>query len=96
MTGIDTITKEKKDARLKTTTEQPKKLVLHNDDYNSFDHVINSLVTVCGHQSEQATQCAYIVHYKGVCDVKLGDEQTLSAMKDKLVFRGLAVTIEDN
>ncbi len=91
-----TITKEKKETSLESKTEQPKKLVLHNDDYNSFDHVIDSLVQVCGHQSEQATQCAYIVHYKGECDVKLGDEETLSLMKDKLVFRGLSVTLEDN
>lgn len=91
-----TITEEKKESRLKETTAHTKKLVLHNDDFNSFDHVIESLVQVCGHQSEQATQCAYIVHYKGECDVKLGDEETLSLMKDKLTFRGLSVTLEDN
>ena len=92
----NTITKEKKDSKLKSITEQPKKLVLYNDDFNSFDHVINALVSVCSHGPEQATQCAYIVHYKGVCDIKLGDEQTLEVMKDKLVFRGLLVTVEDN
>lgn len=91
-----TITKEKHDEKLESKTEHTKKLCLHNDDFNSFDHVINSLVTVCGHQTEQATQCAYIVHYKGVCDVKLGDEETLKSMKDKLTFRGLLVTIENN
>ena len=93
---MDTITKEKKDSKLKSITEQPKKLVLHNDRYNTFDHVITSLVTICGHEPEQATQCAYIVHYKSQCDVKLGDESTLSKMKDKLTFRGLLATLEDN
>ncbi len=93
---MNTTTKEQADSRLETETVPSKKLLLHNDDYNSFEHVIDSLIKVCEHTSEQATQCSYIVHYKGICDVKRGDEETLSLMKDKLVFRGLSVTLEDN
>ena len=47
-------------------------IVLHNDDVNTFDHVINCLIRYCDHTMEQAEQCAYIVHYKGKCTVKTG------------------------
>ena len=48
-------------------------IVLFNDDVNTFDHVINVLVSVCNHTPVQAEQCAIIVHYKGQCTVRLGD-----------------------
>ncbi len=51
-------------------------IVLYNDDYNTFDHVIVTLMSVCEHTAEQAEQCAILVHYKGKCTVKTG------AMKD--------------
>ena len=51
-------------------------IVLYNDDYNTFDHVILTLMSVCEHTAEQAEQCAILVHYKGKCTVKTG------AMKD--------------
>ena len=47
-------------------------IVLYNDDVNTFDHVIQTLITVCEHTSEQAEQCAILVHYKGKCTVKTG------------------------
>ena len=59
------------------TTELEKKIVevkqiiLYNDDGNTFDHVIECLIKICKHESEQAEQCAYIVHYKGKCFVKI-------------------------
>ena len=93
---MPTITKEQKDAKLDSKTAQPKKLILGNDDYNSFDHVIDSLIAVCSHTVEQATQCAYIVHYKGECVVKLGDDESLTKMKEKLIFRGLCATLDNN
>ena len=67
---------------------------MHNDDFNTFDFVINSLVKVCNHAPEQAEQCAYIVHYKGKCQVKIGEYDKLLPMKDALQDRGLTVTIE--
>jgi ATP-dependent Clp protease adaptor protein ClpS len=51
---------------------------------------------VCGHEYEQASQCAHIVHFKGECDVKYGDLDKISKMKDKLSNAGLSVTIEEN
>lgn len=57
-----------------------KNLIVFNDDVNTFDHVINTLVKVCRHTVEQAEQCAWIIHYKGKCTVKTG---TLNDLKPK-------------
>ena len=51
---------------------------------------------VCKHEYEQANQCAYIVHNNGICDVKYGDFETISTMKEKLQSAGLSVTMEEN
>ena len=56
-------------------------LVLYNDDFNTFDHVIFTLIKVCEHSAEQAEQCSLIVHYKGKCSVKSG---TLFDLKPRL------------
>lgn len=64
-------------------------LILYNDDINTFDHVIKSLVEVCGHDPVQAEQCALIVHFNGSCEVKLGLPVVLSAMSRSLNFKGL-------
>ncbi len=69
-------------------------LMLHNDEVNTFDHVIQSLVQVCKHDSVQAEQCAYITHYKGKCDVKTGSFDDLAPMRKALLDRGLQVTID--
>jgi ATP-dependent Clp protease adaptor protein ClpS len=91
-----TITKKKKQSQVKEILSKPYRLDLHNDDFNSFDHVISCLMTVCGHEYDQANQCAHIVHYKGICDVKYGDFETISTMKEKLQNSGLSVTMESN
>jgi len=69
-------------------------LILHNDDVNTFDHVITSLVNICHHEPHQAEQCAFIVHYNGKCDVKSGFYDVLHPMKEKLTSKGLSVTID--
>ena len=69
-------------------------LILHNDDVNTFDHVIDSLVDICSHDSIQAEQCANIVHYNGKCDVKKGEFEKLILMKEQLDHKGLSVTID--
>ncbi len=74
--------------------EQTRILILYNDDVNTFDFVISTLVEVCKHTPEQAEQCAYIVHYKGLCDVKNGTYAVLKPMKDQLVDRGLTAAIQ--
>jgi ATP-dependent Clp protease adaptor protein ClpS len=69
-------------------------LILYNDDFNTFDHVIKSLVEVCGHDSVQAEQCAMIVHFKGSCEVKLGIVEVLNAMSRSLNSKGLNSKVE--
>ena len=49
--------------------EKEKSLILYNDEVNTFDFVIDSLMKVCKHEPEQAEQCTFIVHFKGKCDV---------------------------
>jgi len=69
-------------------------LILHNDDYHSFDYVIESLIQICDHDQEQAVQCTMLVHYKGKCDVKKGSFHYLSPMKKALNARQLEATID--
>jgi ATP-dependent Clp protease adaptor protein ClpS len=69
-------------------------LTLHNDDVHTFDYVIETLMNVCEHDLIQAEQCAYIVHYKGRCDVKKGTIDCLQPLKKRLIDKGLVATIE--
>lgn len=74
--------------------DQALKLVLYNDEVNTFDFVIESLIEVCQHTPEQATQCTILVHYKGKCTVKSGELSELKPMHQKLLSRGLTSEIE--
>ena len=91
-----TITKKKTESKVEEILSKPYRLDLHNDDYNTFDWVITCLMKICKHDEEQASQCAHIVHFNGKCDVKYGDYDTISAMKEKLKTAGLSVTMEVN
>ncbi len=71
-----------------------KNIVLYNDDVNTFDFVIDSLIKVCRHEREQAEQCSYIIHYNGKCAVKEGSFTDLKPMCEALLDRGLSATIE--
>ena len=77
-----------KDDKLKRDSEFSS-LILYNDDINTFDHVIRSLVGICGHDSVQAEQCALIVHFKGSCEVKIGLPEVLNSMSKSLNAKGL-------
>ena len=70
-----------------------KDLIIYNDDVNSFDHVITSLIKVCKHEPVQAEQCTYLIHYKGKCQVKHVDWETLEPMCTALLNRGLTAEI---
>ncbi|MFW5757494.1 MAG: ATP-dependent Clp protease adaptor ClpS [Bacteroidota bacterium] len=71
-----------------------RELVVHNDDFNTFDFVIRTLIEVCKHKPEQAEQCTMIIHYKGKCSVKSGDYNELQPMYREILNRGLTATIE--
>ena len=68
-------------------------IVLYNDDVNTFDHVIESLVKICDHTWEQAEQCAILVHYKGKCTVKTGSYDELKPQCTQLLEAGLSAEI---
>jgi len=68
-------------------------IVLFNDDVNTFDHVIETLIRVCNHTAEQAEQCAILVHYKGKCTVKTGSLDELKPQCTQLLDAGLSAEI---
>lgn len=69
-------------------------IVLFNDDHNTFDHVIKTLVSVCKHTTIQAEQCSLIVHYNGKCGVKTGSMSELKPICSKLLDAGLSAEIQ--
>jgi len=71
-----------------------KALILYNDDYNTFPHVIECLVKYCDHSMEQAEQCALLVHHTGRCDVKHGSYDKLKPVCEALLEQGLTAKIE--
>ena len=71
-----------------------KDLVLFNDYYNTFDHVIESLIKVCKHEVEQAEQCTWIIHFNGRCQVKRGEYEKLEPMCTSLLERGISAEIQ--
>lgn len=68
-------------------------IVLYNDDVNTFDHVIDTLIRVCRHTAEQAEQCSLIVHYNGKCTVKTGEYKELKPQCTQLLEAGLSAEI---
>lgn len=74
-------------------SEELMTLVLLNDDINTFDHVISCLMEICGHQTEQAEQCAMIAHYKGKSSIKTGTRSELLDYAKKLSHCNLSTRI---
>lgn len=87
---------EKKDFAVlqEVVTEDLKDLVVFNDDFNTFEHVINTLIKICKHSAEQAEQCTWIIHYKGKCSVKNGTFDELRPMKDSICDAGIDAKIQ--
>ncbi|RNC89414.1 MAG: ATP-dependent Clp protease adaptor ClpS [Allomuricauda sp.] len=74
-------------------TVNQNEIVLFNDDVNTFDHVIETLIAVCDHTAEQAEQCSLIVHYNGKCTVKTGEYDDLKPRCTRLLQAGLSAEI---
>ncbi len=87
-------TKLNPETNLLTMTDELCNLIVWNDEVNTFDWVIQALVEVCGHNEEQAEQCAIIIDSKGKYAVKEGDYDTLKPMCDAITERGINATIE--
>jgi len=81
------------DSDVLTTEEKLRDLILFNDDHNTFEHVIKSLIDVCEHDTVQAELCTLIIHYNGKCVVKTGEYSRLDPMRNALIDRGLSAII---
>jgi ATP-dependent Clp protease adaptor protein ClpS len=87
------ITAPLKQNKAKRITERTYYVMVYNDDVNTFDFVIQTLIEVCGHELPQATQCTYLIHFKGSCSVKEGSFNELLPVKQKLVAKGLCADL---
>jgi ATP-dependent Clp protease adaptor protein ClpS len=68
-------------------------LVVFNDDYNTFEHVIDTLIKVCDHNPMQAEQCTLLVHHKGKCRVKSGGFEEMADMRNAICDRGISAEV---
>jgi len=93
MVNIDTLIEEEVDILEKEIIEETKQIVLYDDDFNTFDFVIESLIEVCQHSAIQAEQCTHIVHHNGKCGVKKGNISKLKPICSALLERGLTAEI---
>lgn len=76
-----------------TDTDVERDLMVYNDDFNTFDHVIETLVRICKHDYTQAEQCTYLIHYKGKCSVKKGQYEVLNPMRQGIAEAGIKAAI---
>lgn len=90
---MSTIEKVQEDVSVLDQIDFNNEIVLYNDDVNTFDHVIETLIKVCEHTSEQAEQCAMLVHYKGKCTVKTGTYDELQPRCSALLLAGLSAEL---
>ena len=68
-------------------------LMVYNDDFNTFDHVIGTLIKVCKHDLCQAEQCTYLIHYNGKCSVKKDFYEALKPKRDSILSTGIKAAI---
>lgn len=94
-TGTGVSVQEAEDVLVETAEQFPFSLIVWNDEVNTFDWVIQSLMEVCGHTEEQAEQCALIIHFNGKYAVKSGSLTDLKPMLEALLDRGISATIEE-
>lgn len=92
--NTDHKTYESEDLDVLEDVQSPYSLIVCNDDVNTFDWVIETLVEVCHHSYEQAEQCAFFIHFKGKYAVKHGEYDELKPMCDAITERGIGATVE--
>ena len=90
---MSTIEKIQEDVLTADAVDHNNQIVLYNDDVNTFDHVIDTLIAVCDHTAIQAEQCAILVHYKGKCTVKTGSLEELKSQCSLLLEAGLSAEL---
>ena len=87
-------TDSQQDTDVLTAYENTCSLIVWNDEVNTFEWVIETLIEVCGHSTAQAEQCSYFIHYKGKYSVKQGEYDELKTMCDAITERGIGATVE--
>ena len=90
----DFLTDSRSEIDVLTGYETPYSLIVWNDEVNTFEWVIETLIEVCGHSPEQAEQCSYFIHFKGKYAVKQGSYDELKPQCDAITERGIGATIE--
>ena len=90
----NTLTDSRTDTDILTSHEELCSLVVWNDEVNTFEWVIETLIEVCGHSPEQAEQCSYFIHFKGKYAVKEGSYDELKPQCDAITERGIGATVE--
>lgn len=91
----DTDIAEEIDVDVLTSLSKTYQIIVWNDEVNTFEWVIETLIEVCNHTTEQAEQCALLIHFKGKYAVKNGDYDTLKPMCNAITERGINATIEE-
>lgn len=91
---LDEVVKTDSETKSSTKEDNGKVLYLWNDDFNTFDHVEESLMLICKHSQQKARECAMRVHNYNKCNVYKGDEEKMRKMLWALQLRNLTVTIE--
>ena len=90
----DINTNKQEENEVFTSVEEPCHLIVWNDEVNTFEWVIETLMEVCGHSYEQAEQCSYFIHFKGKYAVKQGSYEELKPLCDAITERGIGATVE--
>ena len=91
-TGTETV--EETGVDVLTDFEKYYQIIVWNDEINTFEWVIETLIEVCGHSEEQAEQCAMLIHTKGKYGVKIGKYDDLKPQRDAITERGIGATLE--
>jgi len=92
--GTETETLEETGVDVLTEFEKFYQIVVWNDEINTFEWVIKTLIEVCGHSEEQAEQCAMLIHTKGKYAVKNGTYDDLKPQCEAITERGIGATLE--
>lgn len=95
LASTNPLEEQQEDVAVLDDLDNPVNLIVHNDDVNTFDWVIESLMEICQHTREQAEQSAMIIHIKGRYCVKSGTMRKLKPMREALVDRGINATLEE-
>ena len=90
----DTLTDTQEETDILTANDNGCHLIVWNDEVNTFEWVIETLIEVCGHSQEQAEQCAYFIHYKGKYAVKHGSYEDLKPQCDAITERAINATLD--